>query len=81
MSKLPKYYSQVCKNKPDDYIHYEAFNIKLGNPHRYEIKEQVGRGNYSDVFYGLDTSTNKPVIIKFLKPVKMVKVKREIKIL
>ena len=81
MSKLPKYYSQVCKNKPDDYLQYESFNIKLGNHQRYEIQHQVGRGNYSDVFQGSDLTANKPVIIKFLKPVKMIKVKREIKIL
>lgn len=81
MSLLPKYYSQVCVHKSADYSECENFQIKLGNPHRYEIGQQLGRGNYSDVFQGLDTAVNKSVVIKLLKPVKIVKVKKEIKIL
>lgn len=47
---LPKYYSQACKNKPDDYTDYDNYQFKLGNYHNYEVQQQVGRGNYSDVF-------------------------------
>jgi casein kinase II subunit alpha len=78
---LPKYYSQVCKSKPDDYTDYDHYQYKLGNHHNYEIQGQIGRGNYSEVFLGLDLSTNKQVIIKLLKPVKSSKIRREIKIL
>jgi len=48
---------------------------------RYEIVRKVGRGKYSDVFQGIDVTTNSPVVIKILKPVKKKKIKREIKIL
>jgi casein kinase II subunit alpha len=41
----------------------------------------MGRGKYSEVFEGYNTSNNKPCVIKILKPVKKRKIKREIKIL
>ena len=42
---------------------------------------QVGRGKYSEVFEGVNVTTNTRCIIKILKPVKKKKIKREIKIL
>lgn len=47
----------------------------------YEIKRTLGRGKYSDVFEGMDSRTNDPVVIKILKPVRKVKISREISIL
>jgi casein kinase II subunit alpha len=41
----------------------------------------LGRGKYSDVFEGFDSTTNKKVVIKILKPVRKVKIAREIRIL
>lgn len=48
---------------------------------QYEVKRTLGRGKYSDVFEGVDAKTNRPVVIKILKPVRKVKISREIRIL
>jgi casein kinase II subunit alpha len=42
---------------------------------------KIGRGKYSEVFEGLNTENNRPIVIKILKPVKKKKIKREIRIL
>ena len=47
----------------------------------YEIMKTLGRGKYSDVYEGIDSKTNKPIVIKILKPVRKVKINREIRIL
>ena len=41
----------------------------------------MGRGKYSEVFEGINTTNNEACVIKVLKPVKKKKIKREIKIL
>lgn len=43
--------------------------------------KKIGRGKYSEVFAGIDTSKNSKIVIKVLKPVKKKKIRREIKIL
>ena len=48
---------------------------------KYQVLRKIGRGKYSEVFEGLNTETNQPIVIKILKPVKKKKIKREIKIL
>lgn len=48
---------------------------------RFEIIEALGRGKYSDVYKGVDGLTKKFVVIKILKPVRKVKISREICIL
>lgn len=48
---------------------------------KYEIVQKLGRGKYSEVFEGINTTLNEPIVIKILKPVKKKKIKREIKIL
>jgi len=42
---------------------------------------KLGRGRYSEVFRAVDLRENKEVVVKILKPVKKLKVRREIKIL
>ena len=42
---------------------------------------KVGRGKYSEVFEGINVVNNDRCIVKILKPVKMKKIRREIKIL
>ena len=42
---------------------------------------KLGRGRYSEVFRAVDLLYNKDVVVKILKPVKKVKVRREIVIL
>lgn len=40
----------------------------------YEVIRKVGRGKYSEVFEGMNTSNNTKCVIKILKPVKNKKV-------
>jgi len=42
---------------------------------------KIGRGKYSEVFEGVHSVNRQPCVIKILKPVKVSKIKREIKIL
>lgn len=63
------------------YSDYEDSEVLFGPQDDYEFTMKLGRGRYSEVFRGVDLLTNKDVVIKILKPVKKVKVRREIKIL
>jgi casein kinase II subunit alpha len=45
------------------------------------VVRKVGRGKYSEVFEGINVVNNDRCIVKILKPVKMKKIRREIKIL
>jgi casein kinase II subunit alpha len=45
------------------------------------VTKPLGRGKYSEVYLGMDTRTDKKVVIKILKPVRNSKILREIKIL
>lgn len=44
------------------------------NQDDYEVVRKVGRGKYSEVFEGINVTTNEKCIIKILKPVKKKKV-------
>ena len=48
---------------------------------QYELQGPIGKGKYSVVFKGVDTKTNKMIVVKILKPVRKPKIKREISIL
>jgi len=76
-----KVYATVNENKPREYWDYEAFNPTYGDQDDYEIVRKIGRGKYSEVFEGVNTTNNESCVIKILKPVKKKKIKREIKIL
>lgn len=81
MNNYPKYYVDACSSKPNDYPDYDNFEIKYGEYFHYQVQSKASKGNYSEVFEGIDVRTNNKVIIKLLKPVKKDKIKREIKIL
>ncbi|KAK8799728.1 hypothetical protein WA158_006276 [Blastocystis sp. Blastoise] len=78
---VARYYADAVSQQPEDYMQYEDMEIKWGSPDRYEIVEKVGRGKYSEVFKAVDLQTNQFVSIKYLKPVRKKKIRREIKIL
>lgn len=78
---VSKVYADVNANKPTEYWDYENHKIEWGNIKNYEIISKVGRGKYSEVFQGVNILNDKPCIIKVLKPVKMKKIYREVKIL
>lgn len=78
---VPKYYANVCDERPKDYSEYENAHVDWGKPDNYELIKKIGRGKYSEVFDGIDVTTNQRCVVKILKPVKKSKIKREIKIL
>eukprot|EP01018_Ginkgo_biloba_P011633 Gb_11739 [translate_table: standard] len=80
MSKA-RVYADVNVVRPKEYWDYESLAVQWGDQNNYEVVRKVGRGKYSEVFEGINTSNNEPSIIKILKPVKKKKIKREIKIL
>ena len=47
----------------------------------YEFTMKLGRGRYSEVFRAVNLMENQDAVVKILKPVKKLKVRREIKIL
>lgn len=80
---LPKFYANVCSSHPSGSTYYDYENIELlfGPQDDYEFTMKLGRGRYSEVFRAVDLLTNTDVVVKILKPVKKLKVRREIKIL
>ena len=66
---------------PDEYSDYENCEVTFGSQDDYEFTMKLGRGRYSEVFRGVDLIQNQDAVIKILKPVKKIKVRREIKIL
>lgn len=69
------------EKQQQSYWDYEQSVIEWGEPHNYEIVSKIGRGKYSEVFKGVCVSNDTACVIKVLKPVKLKKIYREIKIL
>lgn len=79
---LPKHpYAEVNQLKPASYSFYETLDIPWGSQDPYLLLRKLGRGKYSEVFEGVNTWDNTPCAIKVLKPVRQMKINREIKIL
>jgi len=74
-------FSDVNSKRPRSYWDFESFNIEWTQPEDCEIVLKIGRGRYSEVFEAFNCKDNKRCVVKFLKPVKRKKIKREIKIL
>ncbi|QPG73546.1 Casein kinase II subunit alpha' [Brettanomyces nanus] len=94
MSKVPKFnsaghriysvariYADANEVRPREYWDYENYKIEWGSINSYEIIQKIGRGKYSEVFTGVNVLNDEPCVIKVLKPVKLKKIHREIKIL
>ena len=78
---VPKFYSNVNRERAPDYSTFDFLQIQWSNPDNYLVHQKLGRGKYSEVFLGTQISTNSKVVIKLLKPVKKKKIFREMKIL
>jgi len=76
-----RYYKEVNKYRPRSYWDYTNYEITWSNPDDYAILKKIGRGKYSNVFLGVQISTQKKVCIKTLIPVRRRKIRREVKIL
>ena len=74
-------YRSVCLSRPPEYSFYGQLTISWGNLEDYECLHKLGRGKYSEVYKGVNTHNMEKCIIKVLKPVKIEKIYREIKIL
>ncbi|AAS52124.1 ADR204Wp [Eremothecium gossypii ATCC 10895] len=75
-------YKDACAQRSQDYWDYEqGITINWGKINNYEIINKIGRGKYSEVFRGKSIVNDHPCVIKVLKPVKMKKIYRELKIL
>ena len=78
---FPRYYANACIDKPENYYDYKSFELTWGPMDYYEVVQKIGRGKYSEVFDGVNTLNNQKWVIKILKPIKLEKMQREIKIL
>jgi len=58
----------------------ESFSYSFGNIDNYELCSRIGRGKYSTVFSGRSTNGSM-CVLKVLKPVRLSKINREIRIL
>eukprot|EP01060_Flectonema_neradi_P033534 TRINITY_DN5653_c0_g1_i1.p1 TRINITY_DN5653_c0_g1~~TRINITY_DN5653_c0_g1_i1.p1 ORF type:complete len:336 (+),score=33.63 TRINITY_DN5653_c0_g1_i1:47-1054(+) len=74
-------YAMVNASRPKEYYEYEQLQICWNSQEPYEVIRKVGRGKYSEVFEGVNNASEERCVIKVLKPVKKMKVRREIKIL
>lgn len=79
--KILEEYRSYCQKAPKSYYDYETTELQFSDCERYEVKKNIGRGKYSEVFLGVDPQTDAPVVIKMLKPVRTSKITREIRIL
>ncbi|CCE64337.1 hypothetical protein TPHA_0H01300 [Tetrapisispora phaffii CBS 4417] len=79
---VARVYKEECEKRPQEYWDYEqGVTIDWGEISNYEIINKIGRGKYSEVFSGRCITNNHSCVIKVLKPVKMKKIYRELKIL
>lgn len=78
---LPRRYADAALSRGEGYYKFENLKIAWGRQDDYEILENIGRGKYSEVFKGINILNLDPVVVKVLKPVKVIRVCREIKIL
>lgn len=78
---VARVYADVNERRAKEYWDYENCTITWGDISNYEIVSKIGRGKYSEVFTGVNVLNNQPCVIKVLKPVKLKKIYREIKIL
>ena len=86
MNFLPKSttkhpYSDVNLHHPQSYSSYESIEFPWGSQDPYILLRKLGRGKYSEVFEGINLLNKTPCAIKILKPVRQIKINREIKIL
>ncbi|KAH0571604.1 Kinase, CMGC CK2 [Spironucleus salmonicida] len=77
----PRCYKDALQQFDQTFTYHEHINLQFSQQDSYKICEKLGYGKYSDVFKGFKDDSDEPIVIKVLKPVKYVKVYREVKIL
>lgn len=71
----------MCSERPQSFYYYDRLNIEWADLDNYYCYHKLGRGKYSEVFEGANLKNNQKCVIKILKPVRIEKQYREIKIL
>lgn len=74
-------FSDINLQRPAAYSSYESLDIPFSSQEPYILTRKLGRGKYSEVFEGLNITNKQSCAIKILKPVRQMKINREIKIL
>jgi len=74
-------YKFVCPERPDSFSYYDRLNLDWCALDNYFVYHKLGRGKYSEVFEGCNAANNEKCVIKILKPVRIEKQYREVKIL
>ncbi len=71
-----------CLSQPESYYNYASCDLGgFISTDCFELKEKIGKGKYSDVYEGIDIRDNEEIVVKLLKPVRKIKIVREIRIL
>ena len=78
---VSKVYANVNANQPREYWDYENAELVYGEQDSYEAISKLGTGKYSEVFAGVNSITNQPVVLKVLKPARKNRIRREVKVL
>ena len=72
----------VCAERPKSFSHYDNIDRPdFSTIENYQIFQKLGCGGYSEVYQGVNIENNQKCVIKVLKPVKIERQFREIKIL
>ena len=71
----------VCSERPESFSYYERLSLDWCELNNYYVYHKLGRGKYSEVFEGANLKNNEKCVIKILKPVRIEKQYREVKIL
>jgi len=77
-NSISKVFPNVNLENGVDHWKFKGWNPQFGNISRYCLKDSVGSGRYSEVFFGLQDNSNE-CAIKILKPVNIDRVRREVK--
>jgi casein kinase II subunit alpha len=66
-NRVARVYVDVNTHRPREYWDYESHPIEWGNQDNFQLVSKLGRGKYSEVFEGINVTTNDKVVIKVLK--------------
>lgn len=59
----------------------DNYSVKFNYQDDYEFQCKLGRGRYSEVFKANNLLTNQECVVKIIKPVRTLKVRRELLVL
>ncbi|KAK8805718.1 hypothetical protein WA158_002374 [Blastocystis sp. Blastoise] len=81
VSSVAKVYADVNLRRPRAYWDYNKFQIPWGDCDDYVMLRKIGRGKFSEVYEGVCRRNGVRCSIKIMKPIKMKKLQREVKII